>query len=65
MQRWLVEEACDGFIVMPAFMPAGVDRMLHDVVPLLQSRGVFRRDYSASTLRGHFGLDRPANSFHV
>nr|WP_198526936.1 LLM class flavin-dependent oxidoreductase [Sphingomonas sp. Ant20] len=65
MQRWLVEEACDGFVVMPAFMPAGVDRMLHDVVPLLQSRGVFRRDYSASTLRGHFGLDRPANSFHV
>ncbi|RZM32305.1 MAG: LLM class flavin-dependent oxidoreductase [Sphingomonas sp.] len=64
MEHWLIEEACDGFVVMPAFMPAGVDRMLRHVVPLLQAQGVFRRDYASSTLRGHLGLAHPANSFH-
>jgi hypothetical protein len=33
------------------------------VVPELQRRGLFRTEYSDTTLRGHFGLSRPANQF--
>jgi len=33
------------------------------VVPRLQDRGVFRRSYRATTLRGHFGWERPANRY--
>jgi hypothetical protein len=29
------------------------------VVPLLQKRGVFRRDYEGPTLRDHLGAARP------
>ena len=33
------------------------------VVPELQSRGLFRREYEGSTLRDHLGLARPPNRF--
>jgi hypothetical protein len=29
------------------------------VVPILQERGLFRTEYSGSTLRDHYGLPRP------
>jgi hypothetical protein len=32
-------------------------------VPILQQRGLFRTEYTASTLRGHYGLARPENRF--
>ena len=41
----------------------GADRFLTLVVPELQRRGLFRRDYAGSTLRDHLGLDYPANRF--
>jgi hypothetical protein len=31
------------------------------VIPELQRRGLFRRDYEGATLREHLGLQRPAN----
>jgi alkanesulfonate monooxygenase len=33
------------------------------VVPELQGRGIFRREYEGSTLRENLGLPRPANRF--
>lgn len=63
MERWVAEEACDGFVVMPAYMIEGVDRFLEQVVPLLQRRGAFRRNYASDTLRGHLGLAKPPNRF--
>ena len=35
--------------------PAGLDEFVDTVVPLLQERGVFRTEYTTSTLRGHWG----------
>jgi hypothetical protein len=32
------------------------------VIPLLQRRGLFRREYAGSTLREHYGLDVPGNA---
>ena len=36
--------------------PSGLDPFVDQVVPLLQERGVFRADYTGTTLRDHLGL---------
>jgi len=63
MERWLVEEGSDGFNVMFPWLPGGLDDFVNLVVPELQRRGLFRREYSGTTLRDHLGLARPANQF--
>ncbi|MDJ0357894.1 hypothetical protein QMG52_17770, partial [Paenarthrobacter sp. PH39-S1] len=40
-------------------LPDSLDEFVDDVIPVLQRRGLFRTRYTASTLRGHLGLDRP------
>jgi alkanesulfonate monooxygenase len=63
MEEWLVTEASDGFNVMFPYLPGGLDDFVDRVVPELQRRGLFRRDYEGTTLREHLGLPRPANRF--
>ena len=63
MQAWLEGEACDGFNVMFPTVPAGLDDFVDQVVPELQRRGLFRREYEGTTLRDHLGLPRPVNQF--
>lgn len=50
----------DGFNVMPSYFPGELDAFCDLVVPELQRRGLFRREYEGSTLRAHLGLKRPA-----
>src|SRR5277367_5906360 len=63
MQEWLETEASDGFTVMFPYLPGGLDDFVTRVVPELQGRGLFRRDYEGTTLREHLGLPRPKNRF--
>lgn len=63
MEEWLVERGSDGFNVMFPYLPEGLDDFVDKVVPELQRRGLFRTEYSGSTLRDHLGLQRPANRF--
>ena len=63
MEEWLHAKACDGFNVMFPYLPGGLDDFVDQVVPELQRRGVFRREYEGATLRDHLGLPRPANRF--
>ena len=63
MEAWLTTEACDGFNVMFPFLPQGLDEFVDRVVPELQRRGLFRREYEGTTLREHLGLPRPENRF--
>jgi alkanesulfonate monooxygenase SsuD/methylene tetrahydromethanopterin reductase-like flavin-dependent oxidoreductase (luciferase family) len=63
MEAWLAAEACDGFNVMFPFLPAGLDDFVDKVVPELQRRGIFRREYEGATLRDNLGLPRPPNQF--
>lgn len=51
--------AADGFNVMPAYFPGELDAFANLVVPELQRRGLFRRDYEGGTLREHLDLKRP------
>ncbi len=63
MEQWLFGEACDGFNVMFPYVPGGLDDFVNQVVPELQRRGLFRREYEGRTLRENLGLPRPANRF--
>lgn len=63
MGTWLDEEACDGFTVVMPFLPQGLDDIADRLVPELQRRGIFRKDYEGTTLREHLGLPRPRNRF--
>jgi FMN-dependent oxidoreductase (nitrilotriacetate monooxygenase family) len=63
MEEWLVSEGSDGFNVMFPFLPEGLDDFVNLVVPELQRRGLFRKEYEGTTLREHLGLPRPANRF--
>jgi FMN-dependent oxidoreductase (nitrilotriacetate monooxygenase family) len=63
MEQWLVEEGSDGFNVMFPYLPAGLDDFVDRVVPELQRRGIFRREYEGRTLRENLGLPRPDNRF--
>jgi alkanesulfonate monooxygenase SsuD/methylene tetrahydromethanopterin reductase-like flavin-dependent oxidoreductase (luciferase family) len=45
----------DGFIVSPAFLPDTFEDFVREVVPILQARGLFRRDYGGKTLRHNIG----------
>jgi FMN-dependent oxidoreductase (nitrilotriacetate monooxygenase family) len=49
-------DASDGFILVPHITPSGLEPFVDLVVPLLQERGVFRSEYTGSTLRDHLGL---------
>ncbi|MEP9384736.1 LLM class flavin-dependent oxidoreductase [Nocardioides sp. KR10-350] len=58
--EWWEARACDGFNV-GVDHPSNFRRVVEEVVPILQERGAFRRDYDATTLRGHLGLPIPEN----
>ncbi len=62
-QLWLEEEASDGFLLSPTVFPNDLDDFVDLVVPELQSRGLFRTEYTGSTLRENLGVDRPVSSF--
>ncbi|MET0267094.1 MAG: LLM class flavin-dependent oxidoreductase [Duganella sp.] len=60
IERWFGNGAADGFILFES-LPYQLDAFVEHVVPVLQQRGLFRREYQASTLRGNLGLDIPEN----
>jgi alkanesulfonate monooxygenase SsuD/methylene tetrahydromethanopterin reductase-like flavin-dependent oxidoreductase (luciferase family) len=52
-----------GFRLRPAAIPHDLAAVTRGLVPQLQARGAFRREYDAPTLRGLLGLPRPANRY--
>lgn len=62
-ERWFQAGAVDGFM-----LSASVGR-LQDfyelVVPILQKRGLFKKEYEADTFRGHLGLPAVPNRYVV
>src|SRR6202049_1974855 len=63
MEEWIETEGSDGFTVMFPYLPGGLDDFVAGVVPELQRRGLFRREYEGKTLRENLGLPRPKNRF--
>jgi FMN-dependent oxidoreductase (nitrilotriacetate monooxygenase family) len=60
IERWFEGRALDGLNIH-AGHPSQFRRFTQEVVPLLQERGLFRKEYEATTLRGNLGLDIPTN----
>lgn len=55
MQEWFEAGACDGFWINIDVYEDGIDTFVEQVVPILQERGLFHRDYEGVTLRDHLG----------
>lgn len=51
LQEFFENRGCDGFIMTPTEMPGSFEAFTRSVVPILQKRGVFRKDYPGTTLR--------------
>ncbi|GJE62349.1 LLM class flavin-dependent oxidoreductase [Methylobacterium trifolii] len=49
----------DGFNIMPATLPGGLDDFIELVLPELRRRGLFRTEYQGRTLRDHLGTRPP------
>ena len=58
LEEWFSGGACDGFVVAATQVPGTYDDFVRLVVPELQRRGLFRRDYQGNTLRENLGLPK-------
>ncbi|HVC69329.1 MAG TPA: LLM class flavin-dependent oxidoreductase [Acidimicrobiales bacterium] len=65
MEHWMEAEACDGFVVAATHSPGAYEDVVRLVVPELQRRDVFRRQYTGTTLRENLGLARPEAAVHA
>ena len=55
MQTWFEADACDGFWLCPDVFEDGLPKLVDELVPILQQRGLFHDDYEGTTLRDHLG----------
>jgi FMN-dependent oxidoreductase (nitrilotriacetate monooxygenase family) len=58
-EEWFTKRACDGFVVGAACVPGSYEDFVRLVVPELQRRGLYHKDYAGATLRENLGLPRP------
>jgi FMN-dependent oxidoreductase (nitrilotriacetate monooxygenase family) len=56
IEQWFTTRGADGFNLNVDFFPDGLATIVDHLVPELQRRGIFRTDYTATTLRGHLGV---------
>ena len=59
MQVWFDGRACDGFVLVASQNPGSFEDFTRLVVPEMQRRGLYHKDYAGSTLRENLGLQRP------
>ncbi|HYF08645.1 MAG TPA: LLM class flavin-dependent oxidoreductase [Acetobacteraceae bacterium] len=59
MEEWFAGGACDGFVLAATHMPGAYEDFVRLAVPELQRRGLFREDYTGSTLRENLSLPKP------
>jgi len=55
MQQWFEAGAADGFWISADVNSDGIDAFVDEVIPVLQERGLFHKDYEGKTLREHLG----------
>jgi alkanesulfonate monooxygenase SsuD/methylene tetrahydromethanopterin reductase-like flavin-dependent oxidoreductase (luciferase family) len=59
MELWFVERACDGFVIAGTHTPGTFEDFVKFVVPELQRRGIYQKEYKGTTLRENLGLGMP------
>jgi FMN-dependent oxidoreductase (nitrilotriacetate monooxygenase family) len=60
LEEMFVGRGCDGFVIAATYVPGSYADFVRHVVPELQHRGLFHKDYAGKTLRENLGLPRPA-----
>jgi FMN-dependent oxidoreductase (nitrilotriacetate monooxygenase family) len=60
LEEWFTAPACDGFVLSATHVPGAYEDFVHLVVPELQHRGLFRKEFAGATLRENLGLPVPA-----
>lgn len=63
MEKWIKEEAADGFNVLPAVLPTSIVDFVDFVVPELQRRKLYRSAYEGATLRENLGIPLPVPKY--
>lgn len=58
LEAWF-SDSCDGFVMYGTHVPGCYEDMARLVVPELQRRGLFRKEYPGTTLRETLGLAKP------
>ncbi len=53
LEAFQAQSGCDGFMISAAYTPGAIEDFVDKVVPILQSRGQFRKQYTGDTLREH------------
>jgi FMN-dependent oxidoreductase (nitrilotriacetate monooxygenase family) len=56
LEKWHRAGAADGFVLIPAWLPGGLENFTRYVVPVLQERGLYRDKYEGKTLRENLGI---------
>ena len=59
LEDMFVNRGCDGFVVAATYVPGSYADFVRHVVPELQRRGLFHKEYAGKTLRENLGLKRP------
>ena len=59
LEEWFTAPACDGYVLAADNVPGSYEDFVRLVVPELQRRGIFHKDYRGATLRENLGLERP------
>jgi len=62
LEQWFSAPACDGFVVSATHVPGAYEDFVRHVVPELQRRGLFRREYEGASLRENLGIPIPARN---
>ena len=60
LEEWFSAPACDGFVVSATHVPGAYEDFVRHVVPELQRRGLFRREFEGTSLRENLGVPVPA-----
>ncbi|MDX6430862.1 MAG: hypothetical protein QOE54_3228 [Streptosporangiaceae bacterium] len=63
IEMWFRGGAADGFNLNADSFPTGLEPFVDHVVPELRRRGIFRTEYTGTTLRDHLGLDWPSSQY--
>lgn len=56
MEVWFEAGVADGFNLMPPTLPGSLEDFVELIVPEMQKREIFRKEYKGRTFREHLGL---------
>ncbi|MEK4826997.1 LLM class flavin-dependent oxidoreductase [Niallia sp. FSL W8-0951] len=60
IQTWFESGGADGFIIHTD-IPEQFQLFVDKVIPILQERGIYEKEYEGTTLRDHLNLSKPVN----